>query len=169
VRRVGSLDVLAEPDPECVVDVLVVAVGSMAADVLDAAAAVRRAGYTVRVIAPRWVTPIDPMIDRFAAQAALVVTVEDGVAAGGVGSRIAQTLREAGYNGPTREIAIPVRFLEHGSVADVRASVGLTVQDIGRRIVEWSAKSSPTDETDGESDNVQTAPRSASSAETDGG
>ncbi len=136
LRRVGTVDVLAEPDADSAVDVLVVAVGSMAADVLDATAAVGRAGYSVRVVAPRWVNPVDPMIVELARGAELVVTVEDGVATGGVGSRISQTLRAAGHDVPTREIGIPVRFLEHGTVAGVRATVGLTVQDIGRRIVE---------------------------------
>jgi 1-deoxy-D-xylulose-5-phosphate synthase len=138
-RRVGDVDVLAEPAPKAAVDVLVVAVGAIAADVLEAAAAVQSAGYSVRVVAPRWVTPVDPVLCDFADDANLVVTVEDGVVAGGVGARIGQTLRESGRNVPTREIGIPVRFLEHGSVAEVRASAGLTVQDIGRRIVEWSA------------------------------
>jgi 1-deoxy-D-xylulose-5-phosphate synthase len=139
VRRVGGVDILREPDADAPVDVLVVAIGALADDVLDAAAAVERAGYSVRVAAPLWVTPVDPAVLTLAAQAGLVVTVEDGVVAGGVGSRIAQTLREAGCDVPTREIGIPVRFLEHGRVADVRASVGLTAQGIGRRVVEWSA------------------------------
>ena len=143
LRRVGDVDVLREPDATTPVDVLVVAVGSIAADVVDAAGAVESAGYTVRVVAPRWVTPVDPALGALADQAALVVTVEDGVATGGVGSRISQTLRDGGRDLPTREIGIPVRFLEHGNVAGVRASAGLTVQDIGRRIVEWSATVSP--------------------------
>jgi 1-deoxy-D-xylulose-5-phosphate synthase len=158
VRRIGTLDVLDEPGVDAAVDVLVVAVGSMAADVLEAAAAVKRAGYTVRVVAPRWVIPVDPALVGLAGQAALVVTVEDGVAAGGIGARIGQTLRDAGQDGPTREIGIPVRFLEHGSVADVRAAVGLTVQDIGRRIVEWSAKLAPGDAGATSDEDIGTAP-----------
>jgi 1-deoxy-D-xylulose-5-phosphate synthase len=112
----------------------------------------------VRVVAPRWVHPVDPAIVELAGQAALVVTVEDGVVAGGVGSRVSQTLRAAGTDVATREIGIPVRFLEHGSVADVRTSAGLTVQDIGRRIVEWSAFVSPTGESGGDPE-VRSAPR----------
>ena len=139
LRRLGTVDVIAEPDAESPVDVLLVAVGSLATESLDAAASVRRAGYTVRVVSPRWVTPVDPALVALARDAALVVTVEDGVVAGGVGSRISQHLRHAGYDGPTREIGIPVRFLEHDSVAGVKASVGLTAQNIGRRIVEWAA------------------------------
>jgi 1-deoxy-D-xylulose-5-phosphate synthase len=156
VRRAGHVDVLVEPDAVSDVDVLVVAVGSLAGDVVDAAAAVRGAGYTVRVVAPRWVSPVDPAIAALADHARLVVTVEDGVVTGGVGSRIAQTLRETGRDVPTREIGIPVRFLEHGNVAGVRASVGLTVQDIGRRIVEWAATVSPGGETDAAHDVVAT-------------
>ena len=59
------------------------------------AARSRQAGYTVRVVDPRWVTPVDPALVELARQAALVVTVEDGVVVGGVGSRVAQALRDA--------------------------------------------------------------------------
>jgi 1-deoxy-D-xylulose-5-phosphate synthase len=157
LHRVGDVDVLHEPDSTSAVDVLVVAVGSIAGDVLDAATAVESAGYTVRVVAPRWVTPVDPSISVFADHAALVVTVEDGVATGGVGSRISQTLRDSGRDVPTREIGIPVRFLEHGNVAGVRASAGLTVQDIGRRIVEWAATVTPGGERSVEADGLTEA------------
>jgi 1-deoxy-D-xylulose-5-phosphate synthase len=69
----------------------------------------------------------------------LVVTIEDGVVVGGVGSRVAQSLRAAGVDVPTREIGVPAEFLDHGSVADVRARIGMTGQDIARRVVEWAA------------------------------
>ena len=138
-RRVGTLDVLEESSPDDEVDVLLIALGPLATDVLEAAGGIRSAGYTVRIVSPRWVIPVDDAIVGLARAARLVVTVEDGVVAGGVGSRIAQTLRDVGCDVPTREIGIPVRFLAHGKVADVRASVGLTAQDIGRRVVEWSA------------------------------
>ena len=144
LRRVGGVDVLAEPDPDAPVDVLLVSVGAMAAEAKDAAAAVARAGYTVRLVDPRWVSPVDPALVTLARGAGLVVTVEDGVVTGGIGARVSQTLRAAGCDVPTREIGIPVRFLEHGSVAGVRAAVGLTAQDIGRRIVEWSAMLGPS-------------------------
>ncbi len=138
LREVDGVDVISEPDAGAV-DVLVVAVGATGVDVVDAAEAVRQAGYTVRVVDPRWVQPLPPAVLELARDARLVVTVEDGVVSGGVGSRLAQTLRAAGLDVATREIGIPVQFLDHGKVPDVRAAVGLTVQDIGRRIVEWSA------------------------------
>jgi 1-deoxy-D-xylulose-5-phosphate synthase len=140
VRRVGDVDVLADPDPDRDPDVLIVSIGPLAAEVLDAAVSIRGAGFTVRVVDPRWVSPVPDAVVDLARTARLVVTVEDGVVAGGIGSRVAQALRAAGIDTPTREVAIPVAFLDHGKVTDVRAEVGLTAQGIGRRIVEWSAE-----------------------------
>jgi 1-deoxy-D-xylulose-5-phosphate synthase len=146
LRRVGGVDVLAERDADSDVDVLVVAVGSMAADVLDACSAVRRAGYTVRVVDPRWVVPVEPALLDLATHARLVVSVEDGTVSGGVGARIAQSLSAAGIDVPTRQLGVPHEFPAHGKVSDVRSWAGLTVPDIGRRIVEWSVVVSPDSE-----------------------
>jgi 1-deoxy-D-xylulose-5-phosphate synthase len=138
VRRVGGVDVVAEPS-DGHVDVLVVSLGAVCADVLDATAAIEQAGYTVRVVDPRWLLPVDPALVELAARADVVVTVEDGVVPGGAGARVVAALRQAELDVPTREIGIPPTFLAHGAVSDVRSAVGLTPQDIGRRIVEWSA------------------------------
>ncbi len=139
LRTVDGVDVLTEPDSSAPVDVLLIAIGALAADVLEAADAVRRAGYSVRVVDPRWVAPVPAVLLDLGRQAGLVVTVEDGLAVGGVGARIAQGLRAAGIDVATREIGVPTEFLAHGRVPDVRAAIGLTGQDIGRRVVEWSA------------------------------
>jgi 1-deoxy-D-xylulose-5-phosphate synthase len=141
VRTVGTVDVIAEPasvngSGHGAVDVLVVAVGATATDVLTATETVRQAGFTVRVVDPRWVTPVAPALLDLARDAALVVTVEDGVVVGGAGSRTAQALRAGGIDVPTREIGIPAQFLDHGKVGDVRVRAGLTAQDIARRIIE---------------------------------
>jgi len=114
--------------------------------VLEACGAVRRAGFSVRVVDPRWVMPVDPALVELAARAALVVTVEDGVVDGGVGARIAQRLSAAGVDVPTRQLGVPHEFPAHGTVSDVRTWAGLTVPDLGRRIVEWAVVVSPGSE-----------------------
>ena len=73
---------------------------------------------------PRWVTPVDPALADLAAGARLVVTVEDGVVAGGVG------LAGRPVAAPTRastcrhgEIGIPAQFpAARQSVADVQGA-----------------------------------------------
>jgi 1-deoxy-D-xylulose-5-phosphate synthase len=138
VRSMGGVDVLVESGSGPV-DVLLVSVGALASDVLTAAVRIGEAGYSVRVIDPRWVTPIPDAVLEFVQQAELVVTVEDGVVVNGVGSRLSQQVRERGLVTQTREIGIPVEFLDHGKVADVRARIGLTAQGISRRTIEFAA------------------------------
>jgi 1-deoxy-D-xylulose-5-phosphate synthase len=132
--------VLAEPSADPDVDLLVVSVGAVATDVLNAVQRVAAAGFTVRVVDPRWVTPVSPELIVLARRARLVVSVEDGVAVGGVGARLSQALRAAGCDVPTREVGEPTRFLDHGKVPEVKAAIGLTAPDLGRRMVEWTAE-----------------------------
>jgi 1-deoxy-D-xylulose-5-phosphate synthase len=139
VRSIGAVDVLSEPSSEPAVDVLLISVGAMAPDAVRTSHDLARAGFSCRVIDPRWVTPVPDELIALARTARVVVTIEDGVVVGGVGSRVAQALRAAGVDVPTREIGVPPQFLDHGSVPDVRARIGMTGQDIARRVVEWAA------------------------------
>jgi 1-deoxy-D-xylulose-5-phosphate synthase len=138
VRSHDGVDVLAETGSGPV-NVLLVSVGSMAGDVLTATNRISEAGYTLRVVDPRWVMPMPRAILELAGQADLVVTVEDGVVVNGVGSRLSQMIRDAGLPVATREFGIPPDFLDHGKVADVRARIGLTPQGISRRTIEFAA------------------------------
>jgi 1-deoxy-D-xylulose-5-phosphate synthase len=139
IRHEHGADVLAETG-EGDVDVLIVSVGAMAAEVLEAIPAFERAGYTYRVIDLGWVLPVPMSVMHCAQRASLVVTVEDGIVAGGIGSQISRVIRESGSEVATREIGVPVVFPQHGKIAQVRAAVGLNAQGIGRRIVEWAAQ-----------------------------
>jgi 1-deoxy-D-xylulose-5-phosphate synthase len=137
VRRAGPVDVLREPAGA---DVLVVSVGAIAPLVLDAADRMAAQGIAATVVDPRWVVPVAEELVTLAAKHRLVVTVEDAGRVGGVGTQVTQALRDAGVDVPTRDVGIPRRFLSHAEVSEVRAEVGLTAQDISRRVVEWAAR-----------------------------
>jgi 1-deoxy-D-xylulose-5-phosphate synthase len=132
VDRVGGVDVLRRSEST---DVLLVAVGAMASTCLDAAERIAAAGVGVTVVDPRWVVPVDPSLVALAAAHDLVVTVEDGGRTGGIGSLIAQTLREASVDVPLRTFGIPAKFLEHGKRHQVLADLGLTAADIARDVL----------------------------------
>ncbi len=133
LERVGGVDVLSRGDSA---DVLLVAVGAMAETCLDVASRCAREGIGVTVVDPRWVKPVPAALADMARDHRFVVTVEDNVRAGGVGSAIAQALRDARVEVPLRDFGIPVRFLDHGKRAEVLAEIGLTAQDIARAVVE---------------------------------
>jgi 1-deoxy-D-xylulose-5-phosphate synthase len=82
----------------------------------------------------------------------LVVTVEDNGRIGGVGSVLSQALRDADIDVPARDIGIPNRFLAHGTRAQVQADVGLTAQEVARRLVEHVARRQPALDTDARSE-----------------
>ena len=69
----------------------------------------------------------------------LVVTIEDNSRASGVGSAIAQLLRDADVHTPVRDFGLPRSFLPHGKRPDLLGQYGLTAQDISRAVVEQIA------------------------------
>ncbi|WP_069812554.1 1-deoxy-D-xylulose-5-phosphate synthase [Streptomyces sp. TP-A0874] len=140
VRRVGGMDVLREPAADADLgdgpgpDVLLVSVGALAPMCLEIAGLLDRQGITSTVVDPRWVKPVDEQLPALAAEHRVVVTVEDNSRAGGVGSAIAQALRDADVDVPLRDFGIPPRFLDHGSRKEVLAEIGLTAPDIARQV-----------------------------------
>ena len=140
LRREGGVDVLREPAAP---DVLVVAVGAMAGLGVEVADRLAAHGMQASVVDPRWVMPVDPALVGLARAHRLVVSVEDNLRVGGVGSRLAQHLRDEGVTTPVVDLGIPPRFLDHGSRGEVLAALGLTAQDVTRRVVEELARLEP--------------------------
>ncbi|MCH6470564.1 1-deoxy-D-xylulose-5-phosphate synthase [Sinomonas terrae] len=116
-------------------DVLLVAVGAMSDLALDVAERLDHQGISSTVVDPRWVLPVPKSVIRLAAQHRIVVCLEDGVRAGGVGSRIRQEMRAVGVDTALNEVGLPVEFLDHGTRSEVLAQVGLTAQQIAHDVV----------------------------------
>ncbi|ASY32271.1 MULTISPECIES: 1-deoxy-D-xylulose-5-phosphate synthase [unclassified Streptomyces] len=133
VGRVGGMDVLREAGTEHP-DVLLVSVGALAPMCLETAKLLDKQGISTTVVDPRWVKPVDEALAPLAEKHRIVVTVEDNSRVGGVGSAIAQALRDAGVDLPLRDFGIPPRFLDHASRKEVLAEIGLTAPDIARQV-----------------------------------
>jgi 1-deoxy-D-xylulose-5-phosphate synthase len=65
----------------------------------------------------------------------IVVTIEDGVRVGGIGTRIRQDLRAAGVDTAVTELGLPDEFLPHGSREEILDLVELNPQKIARDLV----------------------------------
>jgi 1-deoxy-D-xylulose-5-phosphate synthase len=131
-RLPDGVDVLASDERR---DVLLVCVGPMATVGLDVAERLAAQGIGATVVDPRWVVPVPRSIIELAAEHRLVVTIEDGVRVGGIGTRVRQDLREAGVDTALTELGLPDEFLQHGSRAEILEEAGLTPQHIARDVV----------------------------------
>ncbi|MGW7557249.1 1-deoxy-D-xylulose-5-phosphate synthase, partial [Streptomyces rimosus] len=135
VGRVGGMDVLREPGKGVErPDVLLVSVGALAPMCLEIADLLDKQGISTTVVDPRWVKPVDAALPGLADAHRVVVTVEDNSRSGGVGSAVAQALRDGGVDVPLRDFGIPERFLDHASRAEILAEIGLTAPDIARQV-----------------------------------
>ncbi|MFE9251356.1 1-deoxy-D-xylulose-5-phosphate synthase [Streptomyces sp. NPDC007088] len=134
LRRVGGMDVLAEPGAGEDTDVLLVAVGVMAPVCLSTAALLRERGIGCTVVDPRWVKPVDPALPALAGEHRLVAVVEDNSRSAGVGTAVAAALGDADVDVPVRLFGIPEQFLPHARRGELLADIGLTPVEIAGRI-----------------------------------
>lgn len=139
LERRDGVDVLAVPADGLNTDVLLVAVGAFASMALAVAKRLLDQGIGVTVVDPRWVLPVPEAVRELAAQHKLLVTLEDNGVAGGVGSAVSAALRAADIDVPCRDVGLPQAFYEHASRGEVLAELGLTDQDVARRITGWVA------------------------------
>ncbi|MFZ4841655.1 1-deoxy-D-xylulose-5-phosphate synthase [Mycetocola saprophilus] len=155
-RTDGGVDVLAEGERE---DVLIVAVGPMATIALDVAERLRAQGIGATVVDPRWVVPVNEDVVELARRHRLVITLEDGVRVGGIGTRIRQRLREAGVDTAVDELGLPDLFIDHASREQILTDAGLTGQQIARDVVAQVLGSRiPVARPDGEDPHPATSP-----------
>jgi 1-deoxy-D-xylulose-5-phosphate synthase len=131
-RLPDGVEVLAEAPSK---DVLLVAVGAMASVAIKVAELLKAHGIGATVIDPRWVVPVRQSVIDLAKDHRLVVTLEDGVRVGGIGTRIRQDLRAAQVDTALNELGLPDEFLEHASRSEIMERVGLTAQNITQEIV----------------------------------
>src|SRR4051812_3124408 len=133
VATVDGVDILVRKGRR---DVLVVAVGAMAATAVEVAGRLTDQGIGVTVVDPRWVKPVDPALVDMAREHQLVVSIEDNGEIGGCGAVLLQTLNAARVSTPFRLHAIPQQFLGHAKRARILEQIGLTPQALALGIVE---------------------------------
>ncbi|MCR8669959.1 1-deoxy-D-xylulose-5-phosphate synthase [Agrococcus sp. HG114] len=134
VRRTGDgVDVLVEAPHR---DVLIIAIGAFAHLAMDVAQRVQAQGIGVTVIDPRWVVPVARSVVELAREHRIVITLEDGVRVGGIGTRVRQELRAAGVDTPVDELGLPDAFIDHAERGEILEDVGLSAQTIARNIVQ---------------------------------
>lgn len=131
-RTTDGVDILKQSAAK---DVLIMSVGSMASTAIQVAELLAAQGIGATVIDPRWVVPVPKSVVSMSAEHRLVVTIEDGIKVGGIGTRVRQDLREAQVDTALTEIGLPDEFIDHATRNQILEDTGLTAQAIARDIV----------------------------------
>ena len=135
-------------------DLLFVGFGPIVARAVEAADALEAEGWSVGVINARFAKPLDGQLILDQARGKrLVVTFEESVATGGFGSGVLDLVEESRMTDPAlREVAVRVigipseRFVDHGSVADLRRVLRLDAAGLADQVRDTLAvlQASPT-------------------------
>lgn len=126
----GTYEVLKEGK-----DTVILAIGNMVKNALEAAEVLEKEGISVGVVNARFLKPIDEkLLDEMFSKYKNIVTVEDNIIIGGFGSRILQYASEKEYNNKVINIALPEKFIPHGSCEELQELAGISANKIVERI-----------------------------------
>ena len=119
-------------------DVAVITIGPIG---VQAAAAIDAcSGATTNTIAHydlRFLKPLDEeMLHEIGRKFQRIVTIEDGVRNGGMGSAVMEWMEDHGYHPVVKRLGLPDHFVEHGTIAQLQAIVGLDKESIINAISE---------------------------------
>ena len=117
-------------------DVAVFAFGTLLADAEQAAEQAAVIGVSAAVYDMRFAKPLDEaMILDVAKRVHRIVTVEDGIIRGGAGEAVVKLLADNGISMSVEVLGIDDKFVEHGTVAELRHLCGYDVDAILQAIV----------------------------------
>jgi 1-deoxy-D-xylulose-5-phosphate synthase len=116
-------------------DVCILAVGKLLAAAQQAAEALAADGIEATVWDVR-VVPLDPEMLADAASHPVVITAEDGVREGGVGSMIADAVSRLGDGRPpqVRVLGTPIEYIPHGKPDAILAELGLDAAGLAAEV-----------------------------------
>ncbi len=133
--EIGTGEILREAGAAGEARVAILGYGTGVAKGLEAADLLAESGIEVTVADARFAKPIDAALAaQLAAEHDLLVTVEEGVLAGGFGSAVWETLSDGGMAPRMLRVGIPDRYVTHGAPKLLHEEVGFTPERIAERI-----------------------------------
>ena len=118
-------------------DVAVLSIGPIGNNVTEAIDSIKeRSSLSVAHYDMRFLKPLDEQIlDEVGRKFKRIVTVENGVRQGGLGSAVLEWMSDHGYHPEVVRLGLPDKFVEHGKVCELQKIVGLDPEAIARGIL----------------------------------
>ncbi len=127
----GKSEILYEEE-----DIAVIFVGHMAELADRVRKKIKETGYSCSLVNARFVKPLDKdMLEQFAKDHSLFVTIEENVITGGFGEQVMDYVSSAKLDVHVRNIGISDDYVEHGNVEILRKEVGLDCDTIVKQAI----------------------------------
>ncbi|WP_078545837.1 1-deoxy-D-xylulose-5-phosphate synthase [Litchfieldia alkalitelluris] len=128
---IGSWEVLKDGQ-----DIAILTFGTTIPMALEAAEKLEAEDVSVKVINARFIKPLDEdMLHGLFASKMPILTIEEAVLQGGFGSAVIEFAHDKGYYQSTIDrMGIPDKFIEHGNVNELLEEIGLTTEDVQKRV-----------------------------------
>ena len=120
-------------------DLAVITLGPIGHTVAQAIASAesQKEGLSVAHYDLRFLKPLDDrMLEDIGRRFSRIITVEDGVRMGGMGSAVTEWMEDHGLDVHVTRMGLPDHFVEHGAVGELMKIVGLDSASIARKILE---------------------------------
>ena len=113
-------------------DIAVLTIGPIGNEAIEAiASAEAKSGKSIAHYDLRFLKPLDEeILDEIGQNFNSIVTIEDGVLKGGMGSAVLEYMADHGYTPSIKRIGIPDRFVQHGTPAELYQICGMDATSI---------------------------------------
>ena len=120
-------------------DIAVLTLGPIGNEAIKAiASAEAKSGKRIAHYDLRFLKPLDEeMLDEIGKNFQSIVTIEDGVLKGGMGSAILEFMADQGYTPTVRRIGIPDRFIQHGTPKELYQICGMDAENIEKVLLSF--------------------------------
>lgn len=118
-------------------DAAILAFGTTVVEALKAHKMLKKDGIKARVVDMRWVKPLDvDVIKKAVKETNNIVTVEDGILAGGAGSAVLEEIAKSGllYDCSFKSLGIDDKFVTHGDVDKLKTTVNIDSDSIYKTV-----------------------------------
>ena len=118
-------------------NVCIISTGKMVSHSIIAAEKLRKLGIEIELINATFIKPLDnDMLKELSNKKDIIITIEDNVISGGLGSNIQMKLLEFGYKGKVESLGYKDKFIEQGKVDILYKEEGLDPDGIKNKVIE---------------------------------
>jgi len=112
-------------------DIVIISIGHVGNEGIQASQELFDEGINVGLVDIRFLKPIDKeLLHKIFKKYSYIITIEDGIVTGGLGTVVKQFKNEFDYDNPITSMGIPDRFVMHGSIPELHKDCGFDIESI---------------------------------------